>query len=953
MRSNRHSKDRIELNKKRAVAILYQICFSLSQKCDVLQKDNALFLKLCHLTDEGIDTQRCIGTTCCSRVVKREISQFSKQKSQVFEGVVKAALQNESLVILMIDDWTKIYTKKRPTDSTTSVADNFCTIIIKVIDEIRAIPLRDRSLIHNPVGIDVDLLSNFVLSQAFMQKLSCTFVSTLPELSVLFFDPLMERQRLEAHDYHASTAVRSMRSFNGVHLLDFVKLPLKSRENYETALGLVLQSHLKEYLSKYVVLMPGDWPSQFFPRQIVYRACSSAGVGTPPDPVTSIVPCMGPLHVDLNADEDIMTNYISFVRFIYESLFPGRKLADKPKPWRTQFTLEIIYGGWTLVRNTVKAVFHQCKDVQYGVLLNLLDNYIPLTLATYNILFKLNRLDDYFYAIFRLWIMFFCFHRRHYNKSPLVWLSNILFWKEGGGSKDIYNVFANNLSVIDEYFVEHVHSVIRRQTQVSDSDEQVQEKVHAIFASSERQANFRTNFTPPKNSVFSRQQLASLYCKAATVITNVLVEIASRPQAATLLPRQPGQRRDCSLWSLPSLFGQKATKSYILPLGYNFHPPPDPQKRCDSPSCAVTCDLPWKLFEGCWHSFHLVCLGEDSTCFICKEGLNKSIRSLAATANEAFVTPANSAGAEGPQDDDDSGEQVESTPDDGHDIPDPGEVNVDQVIQGLTRQILSLSVEKPTASNTSSTITEGNITTNQHISGRKPRHCSTCKHIIFQVHSTCRGQNGDKVVNCSKCPSQICCRGGGGVTCSCSWCLHDTPSHHVNTTPISSSTVGPRVVVETHRADVTEWLLSVCQSNVAGQSGSNACTVIAVLVAVSFLLPTGWVLPRPEDSLPQAFVSMFKETMVQGNIVHQWIGSCQQNYSVPEVVQHPSLGFNGEARCGDEYQFTSFQQFSLELMAIVATQQQRKLAAVIILPPDKTMVLLIGEMAQTVLLESH
>ena len=171
----------------------------------------------------------------------------------------------------MIDDWTKIHTKKRPTDSRTSTSDSFCTIIVKVVNEVKAIPLQDLEtrLIHNPVGIDVKRLSNFVLSQAFLEKFSVTFVSTIPELSVLFFDPLMERQRLEAHDYHASKAVRSMRSFDGVHLLDFVKLPLKSRGNYETALGLVLQSHLKEYFSKFVVLMPGDWPSQFYPRRII------------------------------------------------------------------------------------------------------------------------------------------------------------------------------------------------------------------------------------------------------------------------------------------------------------------------------------------------------------------------------------------------------------------------------------------------------------------------------------------------------------------------------------------------------------------------------------------------------------------------------------------------------------------------------------------------------------
>ena len=121
-----------------------------------------------------------------------------------------------------------------------------------------------------------------------------------------------------------------------MHLLDFVKLPLKSRENYETALDLVLQSHLKEYLSKFVVLLPRDWPSQFYPRQITYKACSLSVEGVPPNPISSVVPCMGPLHVHLNADEDIVTNVLPFLRFVYESI-----LADKTKPWRNQSLLEV------------------------------------------------------------------------------------------------------------------------------------------------------------------------------------------------------------------------------------------------------------------------------------------------------------------------------------------------------------------------------------------------------------------------------------------------------------------------------------------------------------------------------------------------------------------------------------------------------------------------------------
>ena len=169
-------------------------------------------------------TQRMLGTTVCSRSVKREISHFSKNSSNLFNDVVKDAIENNYLVTLMIDDWTKVYTKRRPTNETTSVGDNFCTIIIKVAKDISAIPRTELDTIHNPVGIDVESLTSFLFSDSFFEKMSYSFVSTSPVVSVLFFDQLMERRRLEAHDYHAATIVRSMRSFSDVHLLDFVKL---------------------------------------------------------------------------------------------------------------------------------------------------------------------------------------------------------------------------------------------------------------------------------------------------------------------------------------------------------------------------------------------------------------------------------------------------------------------------------------------------------------------------------------------------------------------------------------------------------------------------------------------------------------------------------------------------------------------------------------------------------
>ena len=144
--------------------------------------------------------------------------------------------------------------------------------------------------------------------------------------------------------------------------------------------------------------------------------------------ILSIVPTIGPLHISLNSREHIVNSFYPFFKSVYHSIFPNSKLTDKPKPWGVSLIFQIVYGGWTLIRQTVMQKFYQFKDPQYGTLLNLLNNYIPLLLSIYSISFKLNHFSEYFHAIIRIWIMFTCLQRRHYNKAPLVWIDMCLHW---------------------------------------------------------------------------------------------------------------------------------------------------------------------------------------------------------------------------------------------------------------------------------------------------------------------------------------------------------------------------------------------------------------------------------------------------------------------------------------------------------------------------------------------
>ena len=68
---------------------------------------------------------------------------------------------------------------------------------------------------------------------------------------------------MAAHDYQAPN-LQSFSSFKDVYLVDFLKLPLKSTNDYNDAFDIVLQVSMGEYLSNDVVLTPADWPGQLF-----------------------------------------------------------------------------------------------------------------------------------------------------------------------------------------------------------------------------------------------------------------------------------------------------------------------------------------------------------------------------------------------------------------------------------------------------------------------------------------------------------------------------------------------------------------------------------------------------------------------------------------------------------------------------------------------------------------
>ena len=769
MTGSRHTKLRKALNKKRCVALIMQLCFGLSQKCDFFQIDNGILLKFSHCTNDGIDTQRAIGTACSSRTVERALSHYSTTNTLAVSDAITRAIEKKQLLLLMIDDYTTVHSNRRPTDLLTSNANNMCTIIVKIFPNLEAIPMKKPEIVHPKDGIDKTILKNAICSDEGMSTLGHTFASYMPEFTTAFFDPLMERERLEAHDYCASADVRHLRKFENVHLIDFLKLPLKSKENYKVALDVVNSSKLKEYCSKFVVLLPGDYPSQFYPRKIIYELLNNYLLtqeieNVAIDPLLSIVPMIGPLHIDLNSDEDLVLNFHPLLKHIYEAVFPGKNLADHPKPWRIQFTLEMVYGGWTLIRRTVKTIFQNCKDIQYGTLLNFLDNYCPLVLTSYNILFKTNNFAAYYDSIIRIWVMMYSFRRHHYNKLLLIWLSFIKFWQGNELTHDIFNIYAKHLSVVDESTVEYVHSVIRRHTADSATEEQLKETIKAVFGTSQRQSNFKSIFTPPKNYVFSRIQLKYLHSRVANVLVSIFTRIAASPEESQHLPRQKGQRKDCEKYMLPALFGETSVKSYFLPLGFQCKQKPNTQRRCDSSTCTLTGEEPWSIFEGCWHSFHNQCLAGKSYCTICKMHLEDVVNSLSTSANATLLHD---------ETNNEGDSHMPLSEDDDDILDDMGlskqTANFEVVVNQLNAKIIHLAPQPPSATiiltNLEQTLHNNNISGNINLRKKSnPPHCSKCNHT---KHG--HGRSNTSNAKCSLCPEGLCSEIGVLNPCTCPW----------------------------------------------------------------------------------------------------------------------------------------------------------------------------------------
>ena len=95
-----------------------------------------------------------------SRITWKCVNSVVRSMSEIhyhsFKDFIKDAMKNKWLLVLIIDDYTSIHTKRRPQGEKESEAKSMCTIIVKAFKEIPAITMDHANFLHDPNGINLE-----------------------------------------------------------------------------------------------------------------------------------------------------------------------------------------------------------------------------------------------------------------------------------------------------------------------------------------------------------------------------------------------------------------------------------------------------------------------------------------------------------------------------------------------------------------------------------------------------------------------------------------------------------------------------------------------------------------------------------------------------------------------------------------------------------------------------
>ncbi|GES79025.1 hypothetical protein GLOIN_2v1787998 [Rhizophagus clarus] len=318
----------------------------------------------------------------------------------------------------------------------------------------------------------------------------------------------------------------------------------------------------------------------------------------------------------------------------YHNLFGEKKiLSQKPKQTVINLILDLTFNGWKKIRNVIIHHFENSKDAEYRMMIDLLDNSIPLTLDIYAILFRSGYFKEYLKGVARIWVLFQRLRQHNYNKAPLMFLSDVFYWKLN--NHPIANTLENYLPIFNDYFVENFHSSIRSQTAESNTALQIIQKAKVIDIERNSKLFFKDAFVNSRNPVISQVKLNYLEKKVSLFLFSLFEKIL----------HNLGNTNQINNNKYPSfvlLTFKINVDVKTLPLAWSTKSKPFDEKFCDAENCLLSdnVNLSNNIILICGHGFHRECLTSyNGNCVHCFSYLSLKIKKNIDSLTERLNIP--------------------------------------------------------------------------------------------------------------------------------------------------------------------------------------------------------------------------------------------------------------------------------------------------------------------------
>jgi len=474
--------------------------------------------------------------------------------------------------------------------------------------------------IHNPKNIDADnikvhLMQEFkgVFEMSYNmrkkewigQNNSIDETNRIELLTVHFYDSLI----LEKH--HS-------RSMKGVRIINLQQKNLHSLNDYlEVLQTLIKIENLAKYLQNNIIPIVADWPGQLFIRKIITKIIQleqQQNLSNEYKIIKNFVPLIGPLHVSLNSREHIIILHWELFNKLFHYVFgPNKVLAKKPKPWRINLLLDLASRGWKKISHVILNKFpNNCKDIEYRMMIDLLDNIIPSTLDVYAILFRSGSFEEYLETTFRIWTFALRWKRKNYNKAPLAFLSDYYYWKDN--NHPFNETIKSYLANFNDYYVENIHSKIRNNTTSLSTPEAIINQAYLLDLHDQTTINtFKNERTYP----YTEPVLDELTTRTSLFLLNHFRSIYLNLGKSKL--ENPKKK----LYKLATL--DKIVDTRLLPAGYSTLYPPS-INLCDHCKDLLGVSPNSNEVLICGHGYHVNCYNElEKRCKYCEEYYIKGI----------------------------------------------------------------------------------------------------------------------------------------------------------------------------------------------------------------------------------------------------------------------------------------------------------------------------------------